>query len=174
MSGPKRTTLIWEWEDVPLTAYFETATERTRRWARERYAMGMVAYHGKPRWELRPYECDKVSPLCLYRAAKGMVSIAPRLQSNEYPPPRRRLTPAERHFQRTQRWANRNYRAWYMRKRGGAYPAIAERIGLSKEHTRQIVLKQNRIQLQLWRNPPDTRIIRGESPIHDEPWTEYP
>lgn len=172
MSGPKRTTLIWEWEDVPLTAYFETATERTRRWTMERYAMGMVAYHSKPRWELRPYECGKVSPLCLYRAAKGMVSIAPRLQSNEYPPPRRRLTPAGRHFQRTQRWANRNYRAWYMRKQGSTFRAIAESFGVSLERARQIVAKQDRIQLQLWRNPPDTRIIRGESPIHDEPWTE--
>ena len=68
----------------------------------------------------------------------------------------------------------RNYRAWCMRKQGSTFRVIAESFGVSLERARQIVNKQDRIQLQLWRNPPDTRIIRGESPIHDEPWAELP
>lgn len=160
MSATKRTTLIWEWEDVPLTAYFETAIERERRWAMERYAMGMVAYHSKPRWELRPYECHKVSPLG-YKGTRSQVGQrAWRLQEDEPFNLKQALT------------SRRNYRAWLMQKQGVTYRAIADLIGVSRERVRQIVAKQNRLQLQLWRNPPDTRIIRGESPIHNEPWTE--
>ena len=160
MSATKRTTLIWEWEDVPLTAYFETALERERRWAMERYAMGMVAYHSKPRWELRPYECDKVSPLG-YRGARLQVGQrAWRLQEGESFKLKQALT------------SRRNYAAWRMRKQGVTFRVIAESMMVTRERARQIVAKQNRIQLQLWRNPLDTRIIRGESPIHDEPWTE--
>ncbi len=160
MSVVKRASLIEEWVDVPLTAYFETTIERERRWTMERHALGMVAYHSKPRWERRPYERREVTPIG-YRGTTLQVNRwVYRLQENE-------------EFILRDAWiSRRNYAAWLRRKRGETYPAIAKRMGLSTRHTRQIVLKQDRIQLWLWRNPLDTRIIRGESPIHDELWTE--
>ena len=162
MDNP-RESLLHDWEEVLLTKHFETPAMRTLRWERERRFVGGVRFWGKPRWHKRPYERDKVEPLGSCWLSRERMLWAGRLQMET-----KKMKVADAKQQR----AARSYGAWLMRKNGVVYRVIAESLQVTIERARQIVAKQDRIQLQKWRDPSDDSIIRGESPIHDEPWTE--
>lgn len=161
-----RESLTHDWEEVLLTPHFETSAMRAARWERERRLVGDVMCWGKPRWYERHYERDHVEPLGAYGLSREMRLWAGRLQSKKVKAKKGGMKEVK------QQWAARNYQAWLMRKHGAYYRVIAESLQVTLDRARQIVAKQDRIQRQKWRYPSDDRIIRGESPIHDEPWTE--
>ena len=61
------------------------------------------------------------------------------------------------------------YNAW---RRGEKYSAIARLYRLSPERVRQIVGKEETARLRRWRRGGRPGVVRGESPIHTEPWSD--
>lgn len=151
-----------------MTPHFETPAMRELRWERERRLAGDVLCWAKPRWHYRPFERDHVEPLGAYGLSREMKRLALRLQKKE---PRTLTVEGER-FQVRQQWDRQQYQAWLMRKRGAIYHVIAEALGVSPSRARQMVYKQNRLQIHRWRWQQDPTTMRGDSPIHTEPWTD--